>query len=119
LIHCAELGNIWAPKLRPGENVDPDPAKADTWPQARRLRAGLIRALLTGEKWMSMGPWPVHAKGVQVDGLKTSESGIEIIAALIDGDLDLQNCELTSGIALWSSVIQGAVRLDGARTRNV
>ncbi|MGC9952713.1 MAG: hypothetical protein ABSD21_00330 [Rhizomicrobium sp.] len=72
------------------------------------MRPEVIRCLLTGARWTKgQEPWPLYP------------GGLEIAHARIDGNLDLEGCELL--VPLWMAVcgIGGALVLKDAKTQSL
>lgn len=114
LVECARLGEIWGPEVSPDfpwdhqDYSNNNPINAETWPDACRLRPGVIRSLITGARWNSEpNPWPLHPKGVLIAN------------ALIEGDLDLEGCELQRQLWLFSCQVCGRIMLQDTISKTI
>lgn len=119
LVECARQGTLWKPNIQQdavfnglawndSDYTKNEPAHADAWPQACRLRPEVIRCLITGTPWgLGTHPWPLHSRGILIAN------------AIIDGDLDLEHCTLQGQLWIYSSLIRGKIKLRDARAKTL
>lgn len=121
LIECAERGIIWEPNLTNMPRIIHDDfydaekyfeknilAESDVRPKECNLRSEVIRCLVTGIAWSKKDPvWKLHARGVLIAN------------AVIEGDLDLEGCELLCQLWLDNCFINGSVILQDSKTKSI
>jgi len=114
LIECARTGATWGPQVPDDFPWDAEdfsnnlPANAETWPDTCKVRPEVIRCLITGARWSpETEPWHLHSKGVLIAN------------ALIDGDLDLEGCELLSQLWLFFCRVRGRIMLQDAVSKSL
>ncbi|HEY4941570.1 MAG TPA: hypothetical protein VII56_09080 [Rhizomicrobium sp.] len=106
LIACAARGEWWRPEAIEGQ--DADPANADGWSSARRLRAELIHCLIAGDIWPGEAqPWALGPKGLRIEG------------AFVAGAFDLEGATLRGTLWLHRCVFDERLNFADATTRTI